>query len=628
MLVGAVLLYGACAAHTGPYSAEEAARDSARDPGAALVRYLAQPGADAAVCDLSRDDGPRLARLDDGFFEDLVDGLVDGDVPVATWQACTAHLLAQVPSERGPAFAHALATAYGDALDGADDGDNKGLPILFALHQAFTRRPPQASLAAVSATALVAELDAWLGDADRRPEVRAIATDALMQVELERGDYRGAPVDAARLASIADEGVLGAMQRRLPAADLRAAALRRFAHLRVTRSDDPDVRTHAAAAEEALVAHGRFPVPLGGDAGVERCTFDAGGQTSPWVSVRQDVMAHRATLRPFGGELPRAIPLQGWVRLDVRGFARPLAVCPAAPSWDPTPCVAPGELLSATPYATVGADGALRVDALLSSEQLVELLQVGATLAVPFAITGGPECTAALPLRLVDPPPLEFAGGTGETGPTVAVDARELPGSVLALDVRAGAARYVVAIDTAQPDGSFAVVTRGGQGSSGYGGRRGSDGATGMAGMAASCPYSNGGTGDRGGDGGRGGDGSPGGAGGDGGRVNVTLHCAPESCADARAWLEVVVRSEGGAGGPGGAGGAGGSGGAGGAGGSSASCSVPQYTYGQGTTYQTKYVSGGMAGSRGMDGPSGSAGSRGLDGSAGDVRFTVIEDGS
>ena len=77
VLVFAALALTSCGrAYPRPFTAEQMAKV---DSGDALVAYLDQPGATAAVCDRTS-QGPHFRRSRPNDFADLVDGLVDGSV--------------------------------------------------------------------------------------------------------------------------------------------------------------------------------------------------------------------------------------------------------------------------------------------------------------------------------------------------------------------------------------------------------------------------------------------------------------------------------------------------------------------------------------------------------------------
>lgn len=93
------LVFGALSACVpiarGPYTAADLARDGQREPAAALLRYLAQPQADPAVCAM-----PFLKNIELDGVDDLVSAGVDNDLRPDVFYDCVLHAFDQNRSRR------------------------------------------------------------------------------------------------------------------------------------------------------------------------------------------------------------------------------------------------------------------------------------------------------------------------------------------------------------------------------------------------------------------------------------------------------------------------------------------------------------------------------------------------
>src|SRR4051812_16780474 len=75
-----------------------AAQAVAYDSGDALVAYLSQRDANAAVCDLHATATPHVARLTPGVRDALVTALRDGAIQPAVWKRCATTLVTELPA--------------------------------------------------------------------------------------------------------------------------------------------------------------------------------------------------------------------------------------------------------------------------------------------------------------------------------------------------------------------------------------------------------------------------------------------------------------------------------------------------------------------------------------------------
>ncbi|HEY6459925.1 MAG TPA: hypothetical protein VIY73_07225, partial [Polyangiaceae bacterium] len=128
------LLSGCARRYPSPFTASDMA---AIGTGDALVHYLGQPGATAAVCD-RRSDGPRFlgSRPDD--WADLTGGLADARVKPELWQRCTMLLLETSSDENASSLLDAMAHTYRKVLGKkALESDDAARARLEAVHRAF-----------------------------------------------------------------------------------------------------------------------------------------------------------------------------------------------------------------------------------------------------------------------------------------------------------------------------------------------------------------------------------------------------------------------------------------------------------------------------------------------------------
>ncbi len=592
---------------SGPYSAADLQAESRR-PGKALVRYLAQPGADGGVCNPDR-SGPAVERVDDAVVVRLLGALAQGDVPPDAGAACLVAAWSAPPDVAARVLIHSLEAA--PAMLGQPAGE--------ALLVALAERPPGLATPREPALALVHALRQAGGQG-------AYAAALARDLELEAGAYEGEPVTEARIRQVRDEAVLDAMAARLPAEGLRSAAAARLVRVRAERSPFALVRDDPDAAVREVLATGALAVDVVAHP-VLHARYVPREDAAQAVLLEQDLQAGtRRLIAAYadGTRLPDPrVDLRTSLRLLLSGLEEPITLCAGASErWDPTPCVSLDDVIVSHLALTIDGEGALVMKEELPLEAVVALGRDGDVLR-PRVLVGGVEVQDLdLPLFFLPVEPARFVGGGPRgAGPLVLVDVYEASASRLIFGVRVPTLDRRMAALVPQHDEGFAVISQGARGAVGSTGAAGAPGTPGSIGMPASCPSSPGQNGGSGGPGGQGGKGGSGGPGGPGGFLKVSLHC--ERCELLEPMLRRRLRSEGGPGGPGGAGGPGGPGGRGGMGGSGTSCSTyDSYT----KTSRSSYLSGGAKGADGARGPNGASGEPGPPGPPGRVAIEIMEE--
>jgi hypothetical protein len=621
----------ACLACAGPSfqlpmtSAELAARPSA----GALLAYLGQPDASAAACAPERSAGVRAAPDAAKLPALLVDGLRQARVAPGTWADCAEALL--------PALAPALAAELADRIVRAEDDllaarDLERDPALqaqlAAAHRVTVGRPVGAPAPRALAE-VVKALRPRLAAGKLGPVASRTAAELVEATDLDRGLWRGREVDeevVSERGAAGEEPVLLRMAARLPDAALRLEAERQVVRLRVARSPLPEVRADAGAVEGRVLAQGVNPIALAEHPSRQALLDDV--VLDRRVVVQQDltplpagaVEPARTRLLGVAGSrvtpsvLPE-VPLAGALHVELAGLSAPVTVCAPGRALDPTPCLAPADLRTASPLATIDAAGVLRLREAVTQSDAVALAGRGGRLSVPVQIGASVTIDLSWPVSFERPAPLVFQGArTGAPGPELAVRAERVEQGHLVYTVVTPAGTVRAAVEWADAP-AVRVGSRGAAGTAGFSGLAGFAGSAGRDGWSATCGgggASDGTDGGDGQDGGRGGDGGPGGA---GGRVRVVVTAPAPLREETLALLRTVVVSQGGPGGQGGSGGAGGRGGAGGAGGSGASCTDADGN--------TSTMSGGLPGRAGRDGSAGADGAAGPDGAPGPVAFEV-----
>jgi len=498
---------------------------------------------------------------------------------------------------------------------------------LDALERLYVERAPGLAARPATVANALSRLQRAVDGKRLGPAGRPRATDLVAVLQLEQGRWQGRPVDAAALDALAQAGEERTLRwaiDRLPEDVQRGEARRRVIRLHLDASPFPEVREHAAAVEEAVLATGVDAVSLADHPPV-RGWLDPATATARAVVVQQRLLEQSARLLGYTGDAPTpavipALPIRGTLHVELVGLSLPVTVCAPPRELDVTPCLAPEAVQGSGPLVAVGADGLLHVSDAIAEDAAVALARHGPRLVESLLVAGRPVAELSWPVTFAAPADLVLsAEGAGARGPDldVRVDARVPRRLIYAVDD--GRRSYQAVVERTGPEArGFQVVSRGASGSAGLDGSSGSDGSGGADGMSASCPSFSGGDGSAGGNGGSGGDGGPGGEGGAGGDVRVTVHAAEASREAVAHALATTIRSEGGRGGGGGEGGAGGRGGRGGHGGSGATCTDSD---GSSTS-----VSGGSDGQSGSDGARGSDGPSGSDGAPGRVTFSLEQE--
>ena len=502
--------------------------------GAALVTYLGQPDASAAVCDLPSPQPGVAASVTDFMTDHLVDALGDGTIPPPLWRACVDNMVRSADSASAVRLLDRVVAAYSRA---------------FTMQRLEADASLQARVDAMEAVYL-GTAGGSRGPRQRRRQCRRQlarragrgalgswasphATAFLDAVDIEEGRLRGRVVDAAtldRLFAAGDETLLRRCSERLPAADLRTEARRRVIRLHIQASRDPEVRAHADAVENTMMIRGFNPASLEAHP-PRRARLDLPARQ---ITVRQQVQAGTATLlgsaarQPPLSVLPE-IALRGALEIDLEGLSRPLTICAPAAQLDPEPCVTADQITVASPLVTIDREGALRFVDNLPAAQVARLARQVDQVALPISVAGRRLLDPEWALTFEKPPDdLDLPATPGE--PDLRIRVERGPHGRLVDTVHARDRDYLIAVEAADA-ASFHIISRGAAGRSGSDGSDGSDGSSGMSGSSASCSFS-GGDGSPGGDGSNGSDGSDGGAGGPGGNIQVDIVCGGALCAD------------------------------------------------------------------------------------------------
>lgn len=615
------MLVGCGARYPSPFTAEQMARLNTGD---ALVAYLSQPGATAAVCDRTS-QAPHFERASDDDFESLVDGLRGGAVEPDLWQRCTMLMLEHMPRAEAPRLLEAMVRGDRALLSSsAVESDPKAQARTEAMHRALLLRPRGTAPRAQVVAGDIAALRDALAKHRLGPVASKYGKDLVVAIDLESGTWRGRPLSVGALDALfgeKDEASLRRISMRAPDADIQNEARRRVVRLHIASTSNKQVRDRADEVEEIVTKTGRNAIDVGESAPASGW-IDAEKMRVRGVLVRQDVWNQTSTLLAYEGDRPGSsvlpsISLRGAFWARVPGFADPVTLCAAPDALDVTPCMLPADLHPKVPIVYVDAQGLLHFVERVASADAIRLVYNTPNLPLPFDVLGRTIVTVQWPIVFERPPNMVFAGPPEGRGPDLRVTLGRRYSPRLLFDVRMGARTFVGVVEEADLSG-FSIVSLGGAGVPGQPGSPGANGASGSAGAAASCPYGSGGAGSSGSPGGNGSAGTAGGPGGPGGDIEASVACATGDCKVVASLVRRVVRSEGGAGGAGGQGGRGGTGGAGGAGGSGASCTDAQGHY--------RSVPAGSPGMKGPDGMAGANGANGRSGAPGRVDFHVARD--
>lgn len=575
---------------------------------AALVHYLKQPGATAAVCD-ARSKSAHIA----GDDLDDIDALVHGidDLNPVVLRRCVALMLESSSPLLRQRILEATVHEYREHLGRSGVESNAAeRERLEALHQALLSRPRGAEPRDTVIANDVAALRSVLGTGRLGPTASRFGKDMLAEVDLVAGTYEGKPLTPAvvdALFSKGDETMLFRVANHAKSDDLRKAARRSIVKLHVRASKCPEVSSHAAEVEARVFATGRNTVELQ-ETPPESGWIDDAKVGFRGIRVRQDVWNQVASLLPLDTKktvLP-SVTLRGALFVRVPGYSDPLTVCAHPEALDVTPCIDAHSVRPRLPILTVDDQGLLHVVERIATSDALKLVYNTENVPIPVDVGGKAVIMLEWPIHFDAPEPIVFEGPQSSRGPDIRVSIERRYSARLLFEVDGpnGKLRGVVENDDFS---HMAIVTRGGAGQNGARGTDGSAGSAGSAGLGASCPGSPGSSGGRGGNGGNGTAGGPGGPGGPGGDVFAQVACVNGNCESVAQAVRGIVRSEGGSGGVGGDGGRGGAGGAGGSGGSGTSCY-------DSVSKRSTYLSGGTSGASGT---TGSPGARGANGAAG-----------
>jgi hypothetical protein len=173
-----------------PFTAEQMARF---DTGDALVFYLAQPGATAAVCDRNS-QGPHFRRSRSTDFAELVDSLADGSVSPDLWQRCTMLMLESLPPDEASRLLEAMVHGHHKILARSGlETDKKEQARLDAVHHALLLRPRGSSPRPAAVAKDVAALREALEKGHFGPVAARYGKDILVAIDLDDGLWNGKP---------------------------------------------------------------------------------------------------------------------------------------------------------------------------------------------------------------------------------------------------------------------------------------------------------------------------------------------------------------------------------------------------------------------------------------------------
>lgn len=594
-----------------------ASQEVDRPAGDALVAYLAQPRASAAVCDARRPEY-RPEWFGQGGRAALDSAFRGGDLDPALWRRCAEALL------RGgePLLAAAVAADVAGAArllieDPHLDVSGPRKARAQALLQAYAQRPPAVLVSPPAVFALTRSLRERLADRGRTGFGARYAADFLVVTELELGHWQGRDVGDAvldELAAAPEERTLWWAALRLPDAALRVGAQRRLVRGRLQASGFPEVLEDPSAVEALVISTGRNALSLASHPPVRAWLRDP---SVPDFTVLVEQARRGRAARLLAGVRPGAaaglipeVQLRGVLFFEVPGIAAPVTVCAPPEDFAVDPCVSASALSFGNLASTVSEGGELRLKETLPTAELLAIAKGRGRAEVPVSLEGRPLLTLSWKLSFLKPDDLLLGGdGPDGVGPKleVFVDARSP--DVLVYTVTKGGVTEDLVVERADAR-AFLVVSQGRTGSAGRDGSHGWCGSNGSDGRRAFCPWSWATNGENGSDGGNGQNGDNGQSGSDGGPVHVTVNAAKEEIGALLQVLRTTVLSRGGEGGSGGRGGTGGSGGRGGQGGPGCACSHGDLPRGR-------------DGDSGRDGAHGLPGAHGRSGQAGRVEFSV-----
>ncbi|HEY2899187.1 MAG TPA: hypothetical protein VGL59_01330 [Polyangia bacterium] len=603
-----------CASFPQPLTANQLAQYRSAP---AVVAYLGQADASAAVCDLGS-VGPHLVVVDQDLREALAGGLREGKIPPAVWRDCVTNIVRGRDHEGASSMLDAVSDTYRALLTDAHvETSASWQERLVAAHDVLANRPLGVNPHALSLATLRSELQRVLAGGPG-PVARSNGEDLRTVLDLERGVLRGTTVDLPGLDDLArkgDETTLRRAADRLPDSKLRDEARRRVIRLHIDASPFAEVRAGAAAVEQLLMTTGNNHVALAEHPPV-RGWIEPQAPSPRAVLVRQNPVQQTATLLGLATvdrvRAPALPPpsLRDAIRVELEGIARPVTVCAPPNDLDPSPCLQPQDVALDSPFAFMDGDGLIRFRDNLRAGELIAL--AGAErLTVPVTVAAKPVATLDWSLRFEAPADLIFDAPTARTDDWHLRARLERSSAGRLVYVVTQANRQSTVVVESVDAGAFHIVSQGARGFDGSDGEPGSNGWDGLAGQDASCPSSNGSDGGNGSDGSNGAPGGDGGDGSNGGNVLVDVACPDRACADLAALAAKTIISRGGAGGHGGHGGRGGSGGRGAFGGHGTTCTDSEGN--------TSWLSAGFDGTSGAIGRNGPDGRPGKDGAPGRV---------
>ena len=566
--------------------------------GSALVTYLHQTDASAAVCDVHA-RGPHVMRLDASMREAFVDGLVSGEVRPELWHDCAAAFLKSAAPEDAASLIDDIGKGYRSMiLDSAFERSPAMQDRVVQMQRLYLDRENRIRDSHPTLTQLIADLRRALAKKALGPVATQLGQDLVTAIDVERGAWNGQTVDLAlldRFVAAGDEATLHLFTERLSDRSLRDESRRRVIRIHIARSPRPEVRADAEGVEARLMATGTNGIDVDRTPPT-RGWLDAAKATISGVMVREDLPQQTASILgyrdPSTVSVLPDLQLRGVLFVETPGLSAPITLCGPPADLDPTPCIAPEDVKIDNPMAYLDNGGRFRFTDHISMSYAVSLMAMHDQFSLPMSSGGRPLLTMHWPFHYARPANLDF----NTLGPRLTIKVDHRDPSRYAFSTTSPTGTYLAVVEAADLS-QFHIISRGTTGSSGADGSSGSSGSSG-----AEC-----GDGGAGSDGGHGGDGWPGGPGGD---IDVEVDCGTASCGEALAVLRTSILSLGGPGGSGGRGGDGGSGGSGGAG------RFPTtHTRHDGTIVTDdpgcSAGAAGRSGSRGWDGSTGPDGARG-----------------
>lgn len=469
-----------------PFSAESMAQVGTSS---ALVHYLKQPGATAAVCDAratsAHVSGDTLRDVDT-----LVHGV--GEVSPIVFQRCVALMLESSSPEARARILEALVHEYRAYLGkSAVETDAAEKARLEALHRTLLLRPRGAEPRDAAIAEDIAALRKVLASQKLGPTATQLGKDMLSEVDLVAGTYEGKPMTAAVVDGLfakGDETMLFRIANHAKSEELRRGARLAIVKLHVRASKSPEVAAQAGEVEARVMATGRNTVDL------EKTPPSSGWIDDAKVGfrgirVRQDLWKQVSDLLPLD-KTKTVIPsvtLRGALFVRVPGYSDPLTVCAHPEALDVTPCIDAHTVRPRVPILTVDEQGLMHVVERIATADALKLVYNTENLPIPVDVAGKPVITIEWPIHFDAPEPIVLEGPMSSRGPDirVSIERRYSPRLLFAVEGPNGKWRGVIENDDLS---KMAIVSRGGAGKPGTRGTDGAAGGAGSAGSNASCP--------------------------------------------------------------------------------------------------------------------------------------------